>query len=82
MSEQLIQLLAELPPAESDPIRAGRIKVACRARLARQAARASALGNPTLRVRTTQVWLPLTVVLTVAYLSQVLVQALRAYASF
>ena len=82
MPEQLIQLLADLPLAESDPARADRIKVVCRARLARRAAHASALDNPAPRRTTTQVWLPLTVVLAVAYLSQAVVQALRVFASF
>ena len=42
MSERLIRLLAELPPAEPDPEGAERIRMRCRARLTRQAPRASA----------------------------------------
>ena len=42
MSERLIRLLAELPPAEPDPAGAERIRMRCRAQLARQAPRASA----------------------------------------
>ena len=79
MSESLIRLLAELPPAEPDPTRAERIRLECRARLARQAARASGLRAPGPRRRTVQVWQPLIVVLGVAYLTEVIIEALRVY---
>ena len=82
MSEPLIRQLAELPLAESDPARADRIRAACRARLVRQAARASASCDPAPLGRTTQVWLPLTVVLAAAYLTQVIVQVLGVYDRF
>ena len=42
MSEPLIRLLAELPPAEPDQTGAERIRMRCHAQLARQAPRASA----------------------------------------
>ena len=74
MSEPLIRLLAELPLAEPDSARAERIRMRCRARLARQAPRAS----PS-RGRITQVWQPLITILGVAYLTEVIVQALRLY---
>jgi hypothetical protein len=82
MSEPLIRLLAELPPAEPDPALGERIRMGCRARLARQAPRASALCNPAPRGRTLQVWQPLIVGLGVAYLTEVIVQALRVYGRF
>jgi hypothetical protein len=80
MSEPLIRLLAELPAAEPDPARSERIRVRCRARLSRQASRASA--SPVAVARgggTVQVWQPLIVVLGVAYLTEVILQALRVY---
>jgi hypothetical protein len=79
MSEPLIRLLAELPSAEPDTARAERIRMRCRARLARQARRASASpagASPDLSV---QVWQPLITVLAVAYLTEVIVHALRVY---
>ena len=79
MSETLIRLLAELPPAEIDPARAEQIRMGCRARLAQQA---SALRNPTPRGRTVPGFQALIVVLGVAYLIEVLVQALRVYGHF
>lgn len=79
MSEPLIRLLSELPPAEPDPARAERIRIGCRARLAR---RASAGRSAARRVGTVRLWQPLTVGLGVAYLAAVLVQALRVYGRF
>ena len=79
MSEPLMRLLAELPAAEPDPARAERIRMGCRARLARQTLRASALRGPAPRARAAQLWQPLVVVLGVAYLTEVIVQALRMY---
>ncbi len=76
MSERLIRLLAQLPSAEPDPARAERIRMGCHARLRQPALRASALRSP---VPPAQVWQPLIVVLGVAYLTEVVVQALRAY---
>jgi hypothetical protein len=80
MSEPLIRLLAELPAAEPDAARSERMRMRCRARLARQAARASA--SPVAGARgsgTVQIWQPLIVVLGVAYLTEVIAQALRLY---
>jgi hypothetical protein len=82
MSEPLIRLLAELPSTEPDPTRAERIRMVCRARLGQQAPRASVLRSSALRSRTVQVWQPLIVVLGVAYLTEVIVQALRVYGRF
>ena len=76
MSEPLIQLLAELPSAEPDPTRAERIRMGCRARLRHEAPGASA---PRRRRPPVQLWQPLIVVLGVAYLTEVVVQALRVY---
>lgn len=78
MSDPLIRLLAELPPAEPDPARAERIRMGCRARLARQVPRASAVRPPAPRGRM-QVWQPLIILLAVAYLTEVIVQALNVY---
>jgi hypothetical protein len=79
MSEPLIRLLAELPAAEPDTARSERMRVRCRARLARQAPRASASHAAAPRGGTVQVWQPLIVVLGVAYLTEVLLHALRVY---
>ena len=79
MSDPLIRLLAELPSEEPDPVRAERNRRRCRARLARQTPRASASRAFTLRVMTAQVWQPLIALLGAAYLTDVIVQALRLY---
>jgi hypothetical protein len=79
MPEPVIRLLAELPTAEPDPARAERIRMECRGRLARQAPRASALRGLAARGRSGHVWQPLIAVLGVAYLTEVIVQALRVY---
>jgi hypothetical protein len=79
MSEPLIRLLADLPAAEPDPARAERIRMRCRARLARQA-RASVSRAPAPRVTTLQAWQPLIAVLGVAYLTEVIVETLRIFA--
>ena len=81
MSEPLIRLLSELRGAEPDRVRAERIRMKCRARLARQASPESILRAPALRGRTVPLWQPLLAVLGVAYLSEVIVQALRFYGS-
>jgi hypothetical protein len=78
MSDPMIRLLAELPPAEPDPVRAERIRMRCRARLARQVAHASARA-PGPPGRTAQVWQSLIAVLGVVYLTEVIVQAVRLY---
>lgn len=82
MSESLIRLLGELPPAEPDAARAERIRMGCRARLARRARRASTARNPAARLRAAHLWQPLTVGLGVAYLAAVIVQAFRLYGRF
>lgn len=79
MSDPLIRSLAELPSEEPDPARAECNRRRCRARLARQTLRASASRAFTLRVMTAQVWQPLIALLGAAYLTDVIVQALRLY---
>jgi hypothetical protein len=79
MPDPLTRLLAELPPAAPDPARADRTRVGCRALLARQASRASAPRGPSSGRSTVQVWQLLIAVLGVAYLTEVLVQALSVY---
>jgi hypothetical protein len=79
MSEPLTRLLAELPQAEPDARWAERVRMAGRARLARQARREWALRRPALRRRPMQVWQPLIAVLVIAYLAEVIVQALQVY---
>ena len=79
MSEPLIRLLAELPRAEPDPARVERIRMRCRAQLVRQARRASPPRVTTRREKTLPVWQPLIAVLGIAYLTEVIVQALRVY---
>ena len=79
MSEPLIRLLAELPPAEPDPARAERTRMRCRARLARQAPRAPAAVEPAARHGTGHVWQPLIALLGAAYLTEVIVLAVRLY---
>jgi hypothetical protein len=79
MSDPLTRLLAELPLAEPDPTRAERTRMGCRALLARQASRASASHGPSSGRGTVQVWQLLIAVLGVAYLTEVIVQALNVY---
>ena len=79
MPDPLTRLLAELPLAEPDPARAERTRMGCRARLARQASRASAPRGPSSGRKTVQVWQLLIAVLGVAYLTEVIVQALSVY---
>jgi hypothetical protein len=79
MSEPLIRLLAELPVAQPDAARAERIRMRCRTQVARQAPRASAKRALTPRGSTAQVWAPLIAVLGLAYLIEVIVQALSVY---
>lgn len=79
MSEPLIRLLAELPAAQPDPARSEQMRVRCRARLAWHATRAPASHAAIPRGGTVQVWQPLIVVLGVAYLTEVILHALRVY---
>jgi hypothetical protein len=76
MSDSLIRLLAELPSAEPDRARAERTRGRCHARLARYAPLPASRGS---RIRIAQVWQPLIALLGVAYLTEVIVQALRIY---
>jgi hypothetical protein len=82
MSEPLIRLLAELPSAEPDSIRAERTRLRCRARLARQAPRLSMARATAWRGTARQLWHPLIAVLGVVYLAEVFVQAFRVYGLF
>ena len=79
MSEPLIRALADLPPAEPNPARGERIRLRCRARLARPAPRASAVRAAIARAGTVPIWQPLVTVLGIAYLAEVIVQALNVY---
>ena len=80
MSEPLMRVLAELPLAEPDAARAARIRTRCRQRLARRASSpAASRVSPSPRFRTGQIWQPLIAVLSLAYLTEVIVQAIRAY---
>ena len=79
MSDPLTRLLAELPLAEPDAARAERTRMGCRALLARQASRAAASRGPSSGRRIVQVWQLLIAVLGVAYLTEVIVQALSVY---
>ncbi len=79
MSDPLIRLLSTLPPAEPDPARAERIRARCRARLARPLSGATVSGGLAPRGPTAQLWQPLGTILGVAYLTEVIIQALRLY---
>ncbi len=78
MSEPLTRL-SELPSAAPDPVRAERVRVRCRARLAGQAARPPASRRAVPGNKTVRVWQPLVVALGVGYLTEVVIQALRVY---
>ena len=82
MPDPLMQVLAELPSAEPDFVRAERIRLRCLARLARQARRASDSRPSAPRQRTAQLWQPLIAVLGAIYLTEVIVEALRFYGLF
>jgi hypothetical protein len=74
-----MRLLAELPPAEPNP-GAERIRLRCRAQLARHARHASATRRRSApHDRPVHVWQPLIAVLGIAYLAEVIVQAIRVY---
>jgi hypothetical protein len=75
MSEPLMGLLAELRSAELDAGRDVRIRNRCRAQIARTRTSVSRRESQT---KGTHVWEPLIAVLGVAYLAEVIVQALRA----
>jgi hypothetical protein len=77
MSQPLMQLLAELPSAEPDLAGTERIRLRCRAQLARHASAARRRSAP--HDRPVYVWQPLIAVLGIAYLAEVIVQALRVY---
>ena len=78
MSEPMMTLLRDLPGADPDPARAERTRLRCCARLAARP-RASTSSAPGPRGRKGLLWQPLIAVLSVAYLTEALVEALRAY---
>jgi hypothetical protein len=80
MPEPLIRLLAQLPSSELDPARAERIRMRCRTRLEAAAARPLYARLPAAPGRMAQLWQPLIAVLGCAYLTEVIVEALRVYA--
>ena len=82
MPEPLIQSLAELPTAEPDPVRAAQVRGRCRARLKRQAARQPTSRAPVPRGKMQPLWQPLIAALGVAYLTEVVVEAIRFYGLF
>lgn len=77
MSDPLMRLLVALPSAEADAGRAERTKMRCRRQLDRQVRRAAPARSA--EARTALAWQPLAVLLGVAYLTEVVVQALRVY---
>ena len=79
MSEPLSRLLAELPAAKPDEARAERIRISCRAQLVRNTSRASPARTSAPRNAAMQVWRPLVALLGIAYMTEVIVQALRLY---
>jgi hypothetical protein len=77
MSDPLLPILNELPQAASDPLRGERTRMRCRARLSRHTrARTSASD---FAARAAWAWPSLIAVLGAAYLTGVIVQALRLY---
>jgi len=77
MSEPLMRVLAELPPAEPDAVSAEGIRLRCRAELVQRASRAAAAPTPGMHDRI-NVWQPVIAVLGIAYLAEAVIQALRA----
>jgi hypothetical protein len=69
--------LADLPSTTPDPQRAARVTARCRARLARQAARARSRRSPGRRP--VAMWQPLLLVLGAGYMAAVVVQTLNVY---
>jgi len=80
MSEPLIGLLAELPSAELDLERGERIRKRCHAQLARRASRSTS-HERVLTIKAAQVWQPVIAILGAAYLTDVVIQAIRLYAT-
>lgn len=78
MAEPMMHLLAQLPEAGSDPVRAERTRRRCHARL-ELSSRVTAARGPRPRGRRTQLWQPLVAVMAVAYVAEAIVQALHVY---
>jgi hypothetical protein len=74
MSDPLMQRLAELPSTTLEPERAERIRRRCRARLVRDAARAS---RPTIVFA--PIWRLFVAALGAAYVIVAIIEAVRAY---
>jgi hypothetical protein len=92
MSDPLTRLLADLPSVEPDAVRAERIRRRCRARIARNAPRmassTASLKTALLKAASLKaaplkaaaaLWPPLIALLGMAYLAEVVVQALRLH---
>ena len=79
MPEPLSRLLAELPLAELDPAQANRVRMRCRARLARPVSRDSAVLGLISLSQAGRIWQPLAVLLGVIYLVEVIVQSISLY---
>jgi hypothetical protein len=79
MSEPLMGLLADLPSADVDRVRADRIRRRCHARLARRASRLSGARASVRRFKPAEVWQPLVALLGAAYMTDVIVQAIHVY---
>jgi hypothetical protein len=77
-----MRLLAELPQGEPDRVRSERVRMRCRDHLAQQRARASRARASFPRIQAADVLQPLIVVLGVAYLTEVVSDALRLYRLF
>jgi hypothetical protein len=73
MSDRILELLADLPEGQPDARRAERVKLRCHAALARRQ------RAPRRRRHGARFWEPAVAGLAVAYLTEVVRQALRFY---
>jgi hypothetical protein len=71
-NEPLLQLMADLPQADSDPARAARVRARCQAVLARRARQ-----RPSLASNLNRFWTPVIASLAGVYLAETIHQALR-----
>src|SRR5690606_22705129 len=81
MDDPLIRQLSGLASAEPDSARSAQIRRRCHARLARIRLAQPVAGASAARGGTSRVWPPLLAALGVVYFTEVLVQALRVYAT-
>jgi hypothetical protein len=79
MSDPLMELLAHLRSAELDRARAEAIRARCHARLARRASRGSASRPDGEGITTVRLWQPFVAILGAAYITEVIIQAIRVY---